>query len=254
MGKRGPHPVAPETLYIFAHQFYWDFRGLLDGRFRWGFDEKGYKQRTREIEKTDLSLTQEEIGCLERAVANEVRTGHLKKAERADRLRDLIDSDLVVKKDWLRRRASAEARRHLKIPGEPRVLKALLGARTADRVRIICKDAYVPMTIEVRPGLKTKIQMQNWPIASGSVLPRCLSQYAEQFIAAKNDPRYPRSKRPTNNNKQLWFLSRALAGAVFGLKTRTAINLVGSLRPEEMFHESRDGKPARRQRKRRLKS
>lgn len=81
-----------------------------------------------------------------------------------------------------------------------------------------------------------------------------MSQFAEEFVEAKRDPRYPRSNRPSNQLKQLWFLSRALAGAVYGVKTRTAINLVGSMRPERVFHESRDGKPARKRGRQRLKS
>lgn len=254
MGKRGPKPVAPESLYAFAHQFYWDFKRLLQGRSRSGFDERGYKQRIEELEKTHLSLSEEEIGHLERTINNEILMRRVKKAERASRLRDLMESDLNMKKEWLRQEAAMDATRQLKVPGEPRVLKALLGARSAERVRIICRDAYVPREIEIKPGVRTTIETRNWPIARGSVLPMNLSRYAEQFVAAKNDPRYPRSMRRTNTLKQLWFLSRALAGAVFGLKTRTAINLVGSLRPEEIFDQSRDGKPARGKRKRKLKS
>jgi hypothetical protein len=66
------------------------------------------------------------------------------------------------------------------------------------------------------------------------------------------DPRFPRCDvklRPTNRLKQFWFLSRALAGAAFGYRTRTSINLVGSLRPEQTFEESHAAKPVRRQRK-----
>ena len=87
--------------------------------------------------------------------------------------------------------------------------------------------------------------MPNWPIAAGSVLPMYLSQHAAEFIAAKHDKRFPLSDRPTSQLKQLWFLSRALAAALYGVKLRTAINLVGSKRPEEVFEESRAAKPLR---------
>src|SRR5205823_14793652 len=87
-----------------------------------------------------------------------------------------------------------------------------------------------------------------WPIAVGSTFPGYLSQHAEQYVAALRDARFPRcdvSSRPSTRLKQFWFLSRALAGALFEVRTRTAINLVGSLRPEQIFRQSREAKPSR---------
>lgn len=79
---------------------------------------------------------------------------------------------------------------------------------------------------------------------SGLAVQVPLGQYACEFIAARKDTRFLRSTdRPTSRLKQLWFLSRALAGALYGVGTRTAMNLVGSMRPEQMFEESREGKP-----------
>lgn len=91
----------------------------------------------------------------------------------------------------------------------------------------------------------------NIDIRQVSVLPLYLSEHAVEFVAALNDPRYPlASVRPTTRLKQLWFLSRALAGAIFGVKTRTAINLVGSRRPEQTFEDARAAEPTRRKKKR----
>ena len=109
---------------------------------------------------------------------------------------------------------------------------------------------------EIEPGVIKRVEVPAWPIPPGSPFPGYLSQYAEQYAQALRDPRFPRcdvSTRPSSQLKQFWFLSRALAGALFGVSTRTAINLVGSLRPEQAFEESRGAKAARRQRRLRAK-
>src|SRR5713226_7987796 len=101
------------------------------------------------------------------------------------------------------------------------------------------------MMVESRIQPGRMIEVSAWPIAAGSVLPAYLAQHAAEFIAAKSDARFPRSDRPSTKLKQLWFLSRALAGAVFGVRTRTAINLVGAKNPERIFREARAGKGER---------
>jgi hypothetical protein len=102
-------------------------------------------------------------------------------------------------------------------------------------------------------GSETRdVEIPAWPIPVGSTFPGYLAQYAEQYVAALHDPRFPQcnvASRPSTKLKQFWFLSRALAGALFGITTRTAINLVGSLRPEQLFEESRDAKLRRKQRR-----
>jgi hypothetical protein len=148
----------------------------------------------------------------------------------------LEDGGLLVTRGWAERIAVEESTKTVRIPGEPDVFQELVNAETPEAVGKICKDA------------------PNWPISSLGILPFHLEQHAEEFIAAKNDPRFPKSNRPTSRLKQFWFLSRALAGAMFGVKTRTAINLVGSKTPDLIFDESRFGKPARKHKKVKRKS
>jgi hypothetical protein len=76
-------------------------------------------------------------------------------------------------------------------------------------------------------------------------LQECLSSHADQFIEAKNNRRFPGSDRPSNRDKQIWFLSRALAGAVHGIAARTAINLVGSKTPKAAFADSNSARATR---------
>lgn len=246
MGKRGPKPVAPESLYAFAHQLYWDFRLLAEGSYRWIIDKKKHNQLIVEAQKAQLD--DEQKSRLKQRAEKEVRAGRLKEEQKEGWLRDIEESELLSTREWLHFLAAHEARKQLKIPGEPDVVKRLLQARTAEQVRRICKDASVTREVEIKPGQTKGVVVRNWPISPGSVLPYYLSEYASQFITAKSSRRFPRSDRPSNRLRQLWFLSRALAGAIFGVKTRTAINLVGSKRPEQIFEESRAAKPTRKKR------
>ncbi len=195
----------------------------------------------------ELRLTPEQLAYLDAKVDEEIRSGRLKESERMDWLRDREDSWLLAIREDFRRRAGDEATRQLKVPGEPEVITQLLEAETPDQVREICKDAFAQVICKIAPDVFRELTLPNWPISAGSPLPSYLSQYVSEFIAARKDPRFPQStKRPTSRLKQLWFLSRALAGALYGVKTRTAINLVGSRRPEQTFQESRAAKPVRR--------
>jgi hypothetical protein len=156
-----------------------------------------------------------------------------KEKERLRQLEDdLILNIQVAKHDY----ASEKSTRALRVPGDPEIIDSLLAAKTPDQIREICKDA---ATTQRMPGLDKEVRVPNWPISAISILPETLSQYAAEFIAAKNDPRFPTSSRPTNRLKQLWFLSRALAGAMQGISTRTAINLIGSRQPDEMLKFSK---------------
>jgi hypothetical protein len=257
MGAGRPSKADPGSLYVFAHQFYWHFRLLADGKARWRFDEEKFQQLTEGLE--DIALVDDEDRKRHQQIVDEeIRTGRLEASRREERLVDIADSELLVRRESYRREATQEARIKIKVPGEPDVIKLLLDPNTIpEQVREICKEALMIRTLEVAPGVMKDVEVPAWPIPVGSPLPTYLSQYAEQYVEALRDPRFPRcdiSIRPSNRLKQFWFLSRALAGAVFGVTTRTAINLVGSLRPEEIFEESRDAKPARKRVRRKYKS
>lgn len=241
-----PQKAHPGELWVFAEQFYWDFRKLAEGRLTSRLDEDEYKRRVDEIDKTDVKLNRVQAIALAKVVTEEVEQGRTKPEDKSNRLRQAAKDNIDVTREWLRFKAADQAKKQVRIPGKPEVVRALLKAKTADEVQSICKDAFVQRTIQTHDGLTKEVLWPNWPISVGSVLPMYLSQYAAQFVAAKNDERFPHSDRPTTRLKQLWFLSRALAGALHGVELRTAINLVGSKRPEQMFDESRAAKPARR--------
>jgi hypothetical protein len=245
----------PGTLYAFAHQFYWDFRRIAEGTTRQQFDKAEFEKRSAEIDKMELELSPEQRANLEGNAKIEIESGRLEESKKAEWMSSAADAQLAASREWLRKVAADESTREVSIPGEPEAIAELLQARTPARIHEICKDAFSNISHTLPTGERKEFQISNWPISSGSVLPTYLSQYASEFIAAKKDPRFPRStRRPTSRLKQLWFVSRALAGALYGISTRTAINLVGSIRPEEAFAGSRASKPLRKQKVSRRKS
>jgi hypothetical protein len=158
---------------------------------------------------------------------------------RLERVSPLInDSDSVVRRAHREMKAAQKVRKLIRVPGEWDVLKTLLNpATTPKQIRELCKEF---------PA------WPNYADHTNSTVPLYLSKYAEQWVDALHDPRFPRcdaSSRPSNRLKQLWFVSRALAGALYGVTTRTAVNLVGSMRPEQIFEESGNAKPVRRKRR-----
>ncbi len=237
------------TVYSFAHQFYWDFRRIQEGYSRWKYDQEEYERAIREVDAYNLGLSESQKVALVQVVRKDVEAGRLAPAEKMSRLRELGIANLAATREWLKVEVGELVRTQIKVPGKPEVIEALLNAETSEAVQNICTDAVASRTVEVRPGVKKELTIPNWPIPAGSVLPMYLAENAAQFIAAKNDPRFPKSTtRPSSKLKQLWFLSRALAGALYGISVRTSINLVGSKRPDEMFEESRAGKSIRKRR------
>jgi hypothetical protein len=241
-----PQQAKPGELYAFAHLFYWDFRRIAEGFARQKLDGIEYKRLSSEANKIELQLTPEKLAVLEAKAVEEIRNGRLTESERFEWIRSAEDSWLTAIREDLRQRAAENATKQLKVPGEPEIIQQLMEAETANEVREICEDAFAQVNCKIAPDTYRELTLPNWPIPVGSVLPSNLSQYASEFIAARKDPRFPRStSRPTSRLKQLWFLSRALAGALYGVKTRTAINLIGSKRPEELFEESNSARPVR---------
>ncbi len=239
--------MNPSELYALSQVLYWDFRRLAEGRYRIWHDVPKYERLIADPNEV-VEYSPHEQARLEEAADREIRTGQLDPARRSDRLRQLRQEGSREIRKFI---AIEESTRQIKVPGESNVIKKLLSPDTTpQQVREQCKDALMTVTNRFASEPR-ELEVPAWPIAAGSVLPDYLSRHAVEFTAAKHDPRFPRcdiSRRPTNLWKQLWFLSRALAGSELGVKTRTAINLVGSLRPEEFFTISRGAKPKRRRR------
>lgn len=247
-----PQKANPSELYGIAQDIYQAFRHLVEGGFRCGFNKPKFDRAIAESEKKQLSW--EDISLIRQQADGEVRAGRLNETQKEEWIRGMESDRLWRYRFYDHERAAESARIQVRVLGDPDVLDALFAAKTPNEVREICKDAFVPIPVQF--GLVYKnISVANWPLpgGSGSPFPRYLSQHAEQFIAAKKDPRFPRSGRPTSQLKQLWFLSRALAGAVLGVRTRTALNLVGSKLPDQIFEESRAGKPERKRRRRKTR-
>lgn len=244
MGAGRPAKVPnPGELYALAHVFYWDLKAVAEGLFRVRYIKPLFDKLLAEAEATEL--TPDQLAITEQQVIGEIQKGWLAESEKGRQLEDLREELLFGIKFQKRNEAAECSKRSVPVPGEPDVIEELLNTTAPARVKEICRDAFTTRRVQVELGIESQIPYPNWPISPGSVLPTYLSQHAEEFIEAKNDSRYPRSSRPTNRLKQLWFLSRALAGAVHGIRTRTAINLVGSIRPEQMFQRSREGKSKR---------
>lgn len=243
MGAGRPSKVDPGVLFVFAHQFYWDFKTIAEGLWRIHRDAALYKRLAGEAEAQQL--TEKQLACTEEQVLQEMRYGLIAEDKQLQRNRELKGELLFDIKFRKTNQAAELSSRWKRVPGEPDVIERLFTAKTPEQIAEICADAFSVRRVQIEPGVVREVKVRNWPISGDSMLPVYLSEFASEFIAARNDQRFPKSNRPTNRLKQLWFLSRALAGAVHGLKTRTAINLVGSLRPEQVFRRSRDGKSAR---------
>lgn len=252
MSAGRPQKADPGTLYAFAHLFYWDFRRLAEGSVRWRRDPLKYKQLTEDLDKMQFIDDEDRIRH-EQIVDEEIRSGKLEPSEKETRIRHIADGENTVRRESYRREAMDYARKEIKIPGEKEVVRILLDPETTpDQVRDLCKESSMELNYQGR-----EIEVSAWPIPPGSTLPTYLAQYAEQHVAALNDPRFPRAntlKRPSTKLKQFWFLSRALAGALYGVSTRTAINLIGSLRPEESLELSGYARPKRKRSKWKYKS
>ena len=240
-----PQRVNPSELYVLSQVLYWDFRRLAEGRYRLWHDRAKYERLIADPNRVP-EYSPHEQARLEGTVDQEIRNRQLDRTRRGNRLRELKQED---SREVLKFIAEEESTKRIKVPGEPDVIKKLLSPDTTpQQVRVQCKHAFMTVT-EMFGSEAREVKIPAWPIAAGSILHGYLFRHAVEFTAAKHDPRFPRcdvSRRPTTLWKQLWFLSRALAGSELGVKTRTAINLIGSLRPEEFFTKSRAAKPKRR--------
>src|SRR5437879_12137692 len=63
---------------------------------------------------------------------------------------------------------------------------------------------------------------------------RTLSENANRFLAAKHDPRWPRSHRPTSQGRQIRSLARSMAGISLGISIRTGQDLMAKKEKAKM--------------------
>jgi hypothetical protein len=245
-----PRTADAVNIYVFAHQFYWDFRRLAEGHSRPLFNKKRFAKLEERIMRFKCRIAEGHRYRIARLADEEIKTGRLDSSEVADWIHNAEESHVAMTRNWMLRRAAERCTKAVPVPGEPDVITDLLASETAEQVREICADAFSTAERQIEPGVTRNVTFPNWPIPVSSVLASNLSHHAHEFLAAKNDPRFPRSgTRPSTRLKQLWFISRALAGALYGVRTRTAINLVGSKLPDQIFEESRAGKSSRAKRR-----
>jgi hypothetical protein len=107
----------------------------------------------------------------------------------------------------LRMRIIPVPRRTIGVPAERKLWDALLRASTLRQVRAICQ--------------RSKYWLN--PKWRGKVYVRDLYEHADQFLNAKKARRYPRSERPSSDDRRLKFLAAAMAGIAVGRGLRTAI-------------------------------
>lgn len=225
-----PRKVTIGTLYGLARDFYWELKSVEEGLWQASVHHEKRKRLLTQVEET-AELDTEEVIELRQRVAhytqnaafppNENFLRYMQGEIEAHRQLDESNTAIELTQKWK------------EIPGRPGIIDELLNANTSEQIQKICVGGY---KTEEKPdvfGNVIEVLVPVWPISGESILPSKLSQHAPEFIEAKNDPRFPKSGRPTSRLKQLWFLSRALAGAVHGIRTRTAINLIGSVRPDE---------------------
>ena len=56
----------------------------------------------------------------------------------------------------------------------------------------------------------------------------------KDFLAAKRDPRWPKSNRPTSQGRRIRFLARSMAGITMGISIRTAQDLLAKKEKEKL--------------------
>lgn len=236
------------TLYGLAHHFYWELKSIDEGLFRIVVDKEKKEQLMQEAEDTS-GLSLEAITELEQGVDRQIQAGWVAASEREISINALREEIRFHRQFAAANSAIQLSQKHIRIPKESGIIDRLLKATNPEQIRQICRDAVVPVAEKDSAGSIKEIMRPNWSISSASMLPSMLTQYASEFLAAKKDLRFPKSGRPTSRLKKLWFLSRALAGAVYGIEVRTAINRVGSMRPDEIADLTRLSKRTRRPRK-----
>src|SRR5438309_5117723 len=150
MERGRPKQVDPGSLYAVAHQFYWDFQRLSEGRAKWFFDRNKHQRLVKQAQEAELQLTDEQKARMAEMVEKEIRSGRIQESDRESRIRDIEEGQLSATRAGLIFDAVEEARKSVKVRGEPEVLDVLLDPKTTpEQIREICKDALMKRTVTI---------------------------------------------------------------------------------------------------------
>ena len=94
----------------------------------------------------------------------------------------------------------------------------LLDATTPEEVRAVCDESEFWLN----------------PKRGATLFHDALSQYAEDFLNAKRDSRWPKTDRPTSRGRRIRFLARSMAGISMGISIRTAQDLLAKKEKEKL--------------------
>jgi len=117
-------------------------------------------------------------------------------------------------RQWRKRSRKKLAKKQIELwdspghPAEPDTWERLKRATKPEQVRTICS------------------QSRHWLNPKRSELGQVLDKHTKQFLEAKADPAYPRSKRGSSDEKRIQFLARAMAGISLGLSPVTGVDLL----------------------------
>lgn len=216
MSKRGPRPVPSKGLRRVVRQIHDDLKELDSGRRQ--FDRKYYLALKKNALETYPPLSQEAQTEFDEQVA-QIRDANLSDAQkrrRIDNLQDWTKAGLAMPGIDKAARASYKRTAHRR-----EVIDALLEAETVAQVREICEAGF---RIFVYPTFDPILMRTTSVTIERELLGEVLIQHAESFLAGKQERKFPKSSYAGNRGKQLWFLARVLAGAVYGIKPRTSID------------------------------
>ena len=123
---------------------------------------------------------------------------------------------------WLRifdgMRTGRYIRMELEFEDEHALWKRLLNATTPEEIQAVCDES--PYWLNPQRG--------------AILFHDVLSGNANSFLAAKQDRRFPKSDRPTNQGRQIRFLARSMAGITVGISIRTAQDLLAKTEKEKI--------------------
>src|SRR6266851_9050033 len=123
-----PQIADPGTIYSFAHQFYWDFRRIAEGRTRVRFDKKKFARREERIKRLNFLITEDQKAHIAGLADEQIRNGSLSLSDRATWVRNAEESELASKREWMLQRSANACRIDVRVPGEPDVITDLLRA------------------------------------------------------------------------------------------------------------------------------